>query len=293
MGTVCPGGGAHRSGRRGTLGQVPDPRPDDVLRVALMQAAASSAPASNRAKIGETDVPDADLVVWPEVIQRDLGRPDEDLVPDAETLDGPFVAELVARAADHGGTWVAGMLEQAEEPGLPPYNTLVVVDGGGLRATYRKIHLYDSFGYRESERIRGGATTPVAVEVGGFRVALMTCYDLRFPELARVHSKAGADLFVCPAAWVAGERKVRHWQTLLAARAIENLAYVAAAAQPGPRYCGHSMVVDPRGDVLAEAGEDEDVVVAEVRRDLVEEARRENPSLLNRLDGIDEPLLLG
>ena len=258
-----------------------------------MQAASSSDTAANRARLGEVAVPPADLVVWPEVMQRDLGRPDENLVPDAEALDGPFVTELVARAADHGGTWVAGMLERAGEPDQPPYNTLVVVDGSGLRASYRKLHLYDSFGYRESERIRGGSTTPVAVEVAGFRVALMTCYDLRFPELARAHSKAGADLFVCPAAWVAGDRKVRHWQTLLAARAIENLAYVAAAAQPGPRYCGHSAVVDPRGDVLGEAGEDEEVVVAEVRRDLVEESRRENPSLLNRLERIDEPQLHG
>ena len=273
-----------------------DQRPDafrDVLRVALVQAAASSDPASNRAKLRETGVPEADLVVWPEVMQRDLGRPDEDLVPDAEALDGPFVTELVARAGEHGGTWVAGMLERAEQPDEAPYNTLVVVDGGGLRATYRKIHLYDSFGYRESERIRGGATTPVAVEVAGFRVALMTCYDLRFPELARVHSKAGADLFLCPAAWVVGERKVRHWQTLLAARAIENLAYVAAAAQAGPRYCGHSTVVDPRGDVVVEAGDAEDVVVAEVHRALVHEARRENPSLLNRLERIGEPVLRG
>jgi deaminated glutathione amidase len=225
-------------------------------------------------------------------MMRDFGSPGSDISEFAEDLDGPFVKRIAELAAAHDVTVVAGMFERSEDPGRP-YNTLVVVDADGLRASYRKIHLYDSFGYRESERIRGGATTPVAVEVGGFRVALMTCYDLRFPELARVHSKAGADLFVCPAAWVAGERKVRHWQTLLAARAIENLAYVAAAAQPGPRYCGHSMVVDPRGDVLAEAGEDEDVVVAEVRRDLVEEARRENPSLLNRLDGIDEPLLLG
>jgi deaminated glutathione amidase len=270
-----------------------DQRPDGVLRVALVQAAASSEPTANLDKLRTTTVPEADLVVWPEVMQRDLGRPEDDLLPDAESLDGPFVTELVARAGDHGGTWIAGMLERAEDPQQPPYNTLVVVDGDGLRATYRKIHLYDSFGYRESDRIRTGGTTPVAVEVGGLRVALMTCYDLRFPELARAHSKAGADLIVCPAAWVAGPRKVQHWQTLLAARAIENLAYVAAAAQPAPRYCGHSSVIDPRGDVLVAAGDDEEVVVADVRLDLVEEARRENPSLLNRLDDIDEPVLLG
>ncbi len=261
--------------------------------MAVVQAAASTDPAVNRNRLREVEVPEADLVVWPEVMQRDLGRPDEELAPDAEPLDGPFVRELVARAAEHGGTWVAGMLERAEDAGRPPYNTLVVVDGQGLRASYRKIHLYDSFGYRESDRIQAGPPVPVAVEVGGFQVALMTCYDLRFPELARAYSRAGADLLVCPAAWVAGERKVVHWRTLLLARAVENLAYVAAAAQPAPRYCGHSMVVDARGDVLAEAGEDEEVAVAEVRRDVIEAARRENPSLRNRLTGIAEPRLVG
>jgi deaminated glutathione amidase len=266
---------------------------DAVLRLALVQAAASSEPQANRARVRSTSVPEADLVLWPEAMQRDLGRPEEDLSRDAESLEGPFVTELVTSAGRHGGTWVAGMLERPEGTGGRPYNTLVVVDGDGVRAAYRKIHLYDSFGYQESDRILAGPPTPVAVEVGGFRVALMTCYDLRFPELARAHSRAGADVILCPAAWVAGERKVRHWRTLLTARAIENLAYVAAAAQPGPRYCGHSSVIDPRGDVLTEAGDGEEVVIARVRRGLIEEARRENPSLRNRVDVLGEPTLLG
>ena len=264
------------------------------LSLAVVQVAASSDPRVNRETVSSLEVPPADLVVWPEVVQRDLGRPDEDLGPDAETLEGPFVETLVRRAGEHGGLWVAGMLERADDPGHPPYNTLVVVDGEGVHASYRKIHLYDSFGYQESDRIQAGPPIPVAVSVGGFRVALMTCYDLRFPELARAHSLAGTDVFVCPAAWVAGERKVRHWQTLLAARAIENLAYVVAAAQAAPRYCGHSTVVDPRGDVVAEAGDEgPEVLTAVVRRELIEEARRENPSLHNRLPSIEPPILMG
>ena len=89
----------------------------------------------------------------------------------------------------------------------------------------------------------------------------MTCYDLRFPEHARALVDRGAELLVVPAAWVAGERKVAHWRTLLTARAIENTVYVAAAGQPGPRYTGHSMVVAPHGDVLVELGPDEDGLV--------------------------------
>ena len=84
----------------------------------------------------------------------------------------------------------------------------------------------------------------------------MTCYDLRFPELARLLVDRGAEVLVVPAAWVAGPRKVDHWRTLVRARAIENTVFVVAAGQPGPRYTGHSLVVDPLGDVLAEAGEE-------------------------------------
>ncbi|MGH3362510.1 MAG: nitrilase-related carbon-nitrogen hydrolase, partial [Nocardioides sp.] len=111
---------------------------------------------------------------------------------------------------------------------------------------------------------------------------LMTCYDLRFPELARSLVTAGAEVLVIPAAWVAGRRKVDHWRTLVRARAIENTVYVVAAAQTAPRYCGHSLVVDPLGDVLAEAGDGPEVLTAVLQREVLEAARRTNPSLANR-----------
>ncbi len=264
------------------------PEGPDPVTVALVQVGASRDRAENLRHLATVDVPPADLVVWPEVTQRDLGGPGDDLGPDAEPLDGPFVSALVERAAAHGGVWVAGMLERSGDD-TPPYNTLVVVDGDGLVASYRKLHLYDSFGYLESDRVRAGDAEPPVVEVAGLRVGLMTCYDLRFPETTRVLSARGADLVVCPAAWVAGPRKVRHWQTLVTARAIENVAYVAAVGQPGPTYSGHSCLIDPRGDVVVSAGEDQEVLVGEVSRALVVEARTENPSLLNRRDEVRLP----
>jgi predicted amidohydrolase len=160
-------------------------------------------------------------------------------------------------------------------------NTLLLADGERL-AAYRKIHLYDSFGYQESDTVSPGAIEPVVVDVRGFPVGLMTCYDLRFPELARALAERGAEVVVVPAAWVAGKRKVEHWRTLLRARAIENTVWVVAVGQPGPRYTGHSLVVAPDGDVIAETDVDEVVIDARIDRAAVEDVRRTNPSLANR-----------
>ena len=250
-----------------------------TLRVALVQEASDVDPATNRARLEQVVPEGHDLVVLPEAFARDFGRAGSDVSDGAEAVDGDFGTELARVARERRTTIVAGMFETGPDP-QRPWNTLLV--RGATDAAYRKIHLYDSFGYRESDRLSAGETTPVTCEVGGVRVGLMTCYDLRFPELARRLVDDGAELLVVPAAWVAGERKVDHWRTLLRARAIENTVYVAAAAQPAPRYSGHSLLVDPLGDVLAEAGEDAGVTSGVVDLARLAEARRTNPSLANR-----------
>ena len=254
------------------------PRRTDRLRVRVHQWASGLDTDDNRARLAEV-APGADLVVLPEAFARDFGQAGSDVSPFAEPVDGPFARE-VARVADAtSSTVVAGMFEPGKDPDRP-FNTLVV--RGAAEAAYRKIHLYDSFGYRESDRLTPGPLEPVVVEVGGFVLGLMTCYDLRFPEMARALVDRGAEVLVVPAAWVAGPRKVDHWRTLVRARAIENTVFVVAAGQPAPRYSGHSLVVDPLGDVLAEAGEGSETVTATLDRDVLAEARRTNPSLANR-----------
>ena len=258
------------------------------LTVALVQRASSLDPADNRAAlsvVGDAvrQDPRPGLVVLPEAFARDFGTPGSDVSAYAEPLDGPFVAAVAEQARTHEVTVVAGMFETSDDPARP-YNTLVVLGpDGGLRASYRKIHLYDSFGYKESDRLVAGTVEPVLVDVEGVRVGLTTCYDLRFPELSRSLAERGAELLLVPAAWVAGERKVEHWRTLVTARAIENTVYVAAAGQPAPRYTGHSLVVAPSGDVLAET-DDADGRVISATLDLgeLDAVRRTNPSLLNR-----------
>lgn len=262
------------------------------MRVAAMQLASTIDSAENRrlvdARLAALE-PGPDLVVLPEATMHDFGSPDHDLAAVAEPLDGPFVDLLAAHARRLRTTVVAGLFERTDDL---PYNTLAVLGpDGDLRASYRKIHLYDSFGYAESDRLRGGDVQPVVVDVpvaGGdaARVGLMTCYDLRFPELGRALVDDGADVFVVPAAWVAGDHKLHHWRTLLTARAVEDVVGVVAAAQGGDRYTGHSLVLDPWGTALAEGDAGDDAVVA-ADLDLadVARAREVNPSLGNRRMG--------
>jgi predicted amidohydrolase len=249
------------------------------LTVTLVQHASGLEPAANRALLGELTPTDTELVVFPEAFARDFGEAGSDVSAYAEPLDGAFATEVARVAAERGTTVVAGMFESGSDPERP-FNTLVA--RGAAEASYRKIHLYDSFGYRESDRLSPGPLEPVVIEVGGFAVGLMTCYDLRFPELGRALVDAGAEVLVVPAAWAAGPRKVEHWRALVTARAVENTVFVVAVGQPGPRYTGHSMVVDPLGDVLVEAGDDASVCTATLERESLDTARRSNPSLVNR-----------
>jgi len=250
-----------------------------TLRVALVQEASGLVPEANRTRLSSLTPDDADLVVFPEAFARDFGEAGSDVSEYAETLGGDFDREVARVAGERHTTVVAGMFETSADP-VRPFNTLLV--RGAVDAHYRKVHLYDSFGYRESDRLSAGPIEPLVLDLSGWRVGLMTCYDLRFPEFARALVDKGAELLVVPAAWVAGPRKVDHWRTLVRARAIENTVFVAAAGQPGPRYTGHSLVVDPLGDVLAEAGEAAEVLTAVLDRSALDQARRTNPSLANR-----------
>ena len=133
---------------------------------------------------------------------------------------------------------VASLFEPAPDGRV--YNTTVgYAADGSLAAVYRKIHLFDALGYRESDSVAPGSQVVIA-RLGGLSVGFMTCYDIRFPELARALAAGGADLLVLPAAWAAGTFKEEHWVTLIRARAIENTIWVAAAGQvPDPDERAH------------------------------------------------------
>lgn len=224
----------------------------------------------------------ADLVVLPESsMYIDLTHGPVDY---AEKLDGPFVNTVATVARESGTTVVAGMTEIVDGADLPS-NTLVVVGADGdLICVYRKIHLYDAFGFRESDLVAAGEISFAAsvFDIQGLRFGLMTCYDLRFPETARHLVDAGATVLLAPAAWVSGPAKELHWNVLARARAIENTCYVAVSGQTGPVFCGQSMILDPLGTVLAGVDEAPGQAVARLSARRVEQVRSVNPSLANR-----------
>lgn len=201
----------------------------------------------------------------------------------AETLDGPFVRTLVEATAGTGLTVVGGLVLAATDGGLPG-NVVVVVRGGEVVGTYRKVHLYDAFGHRESDRLAAGdpAAEPLVVPVADLQVGVMTCYDLRFPESARRLVDAGAQVLVVPAAWAAGEGKVEQWRILAQARAIENVSAVVAVGQAGKGVSGHSLLVGPDGSVAIELGDGPAYRTADVAAEGVLAERDRNPSLTNR-----------
>ena len=223
----------------------------------------------------------AQLVVFPEYSSFFVNPVGAPFLEAAEPLDGPFATALAALADERGVAIVAGMAEsRPTDPGRFTNTVVAVAPGAGVVANYRKQHLYDAFGARESEWVAPGELAePQVFAVAGVHVGLQTCYDLRFPEVTRRIVDAGAELVVVPSEWVHGTLKVHHWRTLIAARAIENTVFVAASDHIPPVGVGNSMIVDPMGVVLAELDDETDFVIAPVAAERVREVRAVNPAL--------------
>jgi len=250
--------------------------------VAVCQFAPTDERAANRDAVARLVAEAADrgarVIVLPEYSSYFVEPMDDTLAANAETLDGAFVQHLRALAAAHDAVIVAGLVEQADAGRV--HNTVVAVSDAGMLAVYRKQHLYDAFGQTESDWIAPGGIGEAAVfDVDGIRFGLMTCYDLRFPEVARTLMDAGADALVVPAEWVRGPLKEHHWTTLLTARAIESTAYVIAADHPARIGVGLSQIIDPQGVVVAGVSSGEGVATASVDPALIARTRETNPVL--------------
>lgn len=222
----------------------------------------------------------ARMVVFPEYSSWFTATPSEEWLGGAQPVDGPFTAGLRELADRLDVHVVAGMIERLDGERRVANTVVAVAPGEGVVARYRKLHLYDAFGQRESEWVAPGEITPPELfEAGGIRFGLQTCYDARFPEVTRRIVDAGADVVCMPAEWVRGPLKEAHWRTLTTARALENTIYVAAADHAPPVGAGNSMVVDPMGVEVATIGEQTDVAVAWLSRERIAAVRRLNPAL--------------
>jgi predicted amidohydrolase len=186
------------------------------MRVGLAQLGATADKAANLAKALEVAA-DArcrgvDLLVYPEVYM--IRRPDtapQSPADLAESLDGPFMSAVTRAAIEHRMHVVMGLAERAPGEPFRAYNTAVLVaPSGGHLAVYRKVHLYDAFNGRESERVAPGDAPPPVVDTPFGRIGLQICYDIRFPEWSRLLALQGAEMIVIPTSWVAGPMKEEH-----------------------------------------------------------------------------------
>jgi predicted amidohydrolase len=244
-----------------------------------------------RALIGAAADRGAQLVALPEHFAY-LGPEDRE-PPSAQPLEGPLLAEFRELARKLAIFLLMGSFPEVPSPGERPFNTSVLLSPQGqILARYRKMHLFDielpgGPSYRESLWIQPGRELVVAPLPGTpFTAGLGICYDLRFPELFRSLSARGADLLLVPSTFTLATGR-DHWEVLLRARAIENLAYVVAPAQwgqhsPGRRSFGRSLIVDPWGQVLAQAPDGEGVIYAHLDHQRLQNLRQQLPCLDQR-----------
>jgi predicted amidohydrolase len=262
------------------------------MRIAVAQILSGTDPAENlqlvREYTGRAADAGAKLVVFPEATMCRFGVP---LAPIAEPVDGPWADGVRRIAADADVTVIAGMFAPADDGRVT--NTLLAAGPGTPNQPdthYHKIHLYDAFGFTESRTVAPGRD-PVVITVDGVGVGLTVCYDIRFAELFTTLARRGAEVIVVSASWASGHGKLEQWTLLARARALDSTSYLVAAGQanPGeplassaPTGVGGSLVVSPFGDVVASAGSDPQLLVADIDLERVAKARETIAVLRNR-----------
>ncbi len=226
----------------------------------------------------------AELVVFPEASMQAFGTGRLDHA--AEKLDEQFVNRLIELSTGHNIALVVGMFRPADQQGgiNRIYNTLVAITPNGELVHYDKIHTYDAFGYQESRTVRPGEHLRL-FNFGGITFGLATCYDIRFPEQFRQLAARGAEAIIVPISWAGGEGKLEQKQLLLRARALDSTSWIIACDQAehddhsAPRGVGHSMFVNPLGQVMMSSGAAEELLLFDVDTSELSEVRKTLPVL--------------
>ncbi|MGH7870014.1 MAG: carbon-nitrogen hydrolase family protein [Candidatus Dormibacteraceae bacterium] len=261
------------------------------MRVALCQITSVRDPGVNleqvRQGVAQAAGKGASIVLFPEATMAGFGA---SLVSVSEPLDGPWASGVRQVADAHGVLVVTGMFTPASSDRV--FNTLLVT-GRGYHLGYHKIHLFDAFGFRESQTVVAGNEMRTVV-AEGIGIGLTTCYDVRFPELFQALADRGAAVILLGASWGDGDSKREQWELLVRARALDSTCWLLACGQADPRASsittdpkaptgiGYSTVVDPTGRIHAQLGSAPDMLVVDVDSELVESTRQAIPVLANR-----------
>ena len=272
------------------------------MRIAAAQILTGRDPQDNlrlvRESATEAAAQGARIVVFPEATMRAFGAGRLDEI--AEPLDGPWASAVAEIARQQGIVVAVGMFTPGE--GGRVRNTLLVTgpagasgDGGAgenLHLGYDKIHLFDAFGFAESDNVEPGDTTRV-VTVDGVGIGLSVCYDIRFPGQFRQLAAEGARITLCSASWGSGPGKIDQWRLLASARALDATTFLLAVGQSDPEAervevkkgaptgVGHSLLAGPDGTVRAEAGAGSELLVVDIDDDEVTSIRKVIPVLAN------------
>lgn len=231
---------------------------------------------------------------WMEEAVSQAVKPDVIVLP--EMWNTGYALEQIHELADVDGRetreWISGFARRnavrivagsiAEKRGGDVYNTMRIYDGSGEEvASYSKMHL---FRLMQEEKHLAPGESAVTFDLDGQTSGASICYDIRFPELMRTLALTGAKVLFVPAAWP--HPRLHHWRTLLMARAIENQMYVIACNRTGlsgkDNFFGHSMIIDPWGEVIAEGGEEEGIIAGQIDLSLVDEVRSRIPVFEDR-----------
>lgn len=266
--------------------------PFNLMKVAVVQFKASTKKETNLQKIisfiSKAASKNATLCAFPEFMMfyTNSKQTPRQLSELSETIHGNFVSSI-AQTAKEGKIQVVGSFYEKSAKKDRVYDTSFVIDKNGkLISTYRKIHLYDALGFKESDKIAPGSkiAKPVNTSIG--KIGMLICYDLRFPEMSRSLAAAGSKILVAPSAWVKGRMKEEHWLTINKTRAIENGCYVVAPDQIGNIYCGRSIVVDPYGKILLDMKKRQGIGFVNIDLNKVKETRKVLPLLKSRRNDV-------
>ncbi len=247
----------------------------DKIRVKVFQMQSSDTPEENLEWILEgirNTGKDQDVCVFPEysMLHPDYSRTDR-YISCAEKTGGNFISSISAQCRESG---VGAIVNFIEKTYGKPYNTSLSINSMGIiNGRYSKAHLFDAGKYAESSIHSQGNAIPEPFGVSGIDSGIEICYDIRFPELSRIYAMRGARIIYIQAGFYAGNMKYETWKTLLTARAMENGVFIAASAQCGEEFVGHSMIIGPDGRIISEAGNEPCSISAELDMNDVEEYR--------------------